>query len=494
MKTSIIHRLTLSSLLLTCYIQGENQWVVHEKPKDYTSQTFMFTRPVFQRTTILQSLWNNFVYNKKGVNLNGLQCIGIYQQSTPSRKVERFFLLDECKNKLFVSGDANTLDKDVRDIRAEWLNLPSHFKGLLSVNPEQKQYGVIFEYHQDLRDLLDIDALKAYWVSIIVPLTGVENTLNLTQENIHNPGTSCPRDIIESFKQPSWNYLRINGKRTFFGPEEVNVRAGKAYISDNNFLLTYYVGLSIPTGHTQNEKYMFDAIGGFNGHVGAEAGINIQLLLNQGSPSYACCFFMNLENMFLMHNHQCRTFDLQGKHWSRYLLFNKKGYAPNQNIPGVNVLTKKVRVRPYNIVDFSLGWRLKTERLEFEIGYNLWAHGHEVLKLKRPFPEGFEYGIAGDGPINPLAAVPEAATASHSTIACRAPNDATFVPIKESDLDLKSAASPSAITQTAFFAVGGKKAGVKVDGLFGGGLFVEIPHKNTALPLWGIWFKWGAVF
>lgn len=480
-------------------MHGETQWVVHEKSKNSTSKTFMFTRPLYQRVEMQQSLWQNFVYNKKGTSFNGIQTIGAYQQSTPLDKVARYFLM-ECKNNLIVAGDnainppGTTFPPCARDIRAEWLNLPSNFRGNLSMSPQQKQFGVIFEYHQDLKKFFNNNLLNEYWISITLPLTGVENTLNLTQDNVHNPGTDTPRNIIESFKQPSWYYCTIDGKRTTFCLQEINVRAGKAYISDNNFLLTYYFGFSIPTGHAQDAKFMFDAVGGFNSHPGIEAGINIQLLLNRDDPDYAFCFFVNLENIFLVHDTQHRTFDLKDKPWSRYLLFNEKCGPPDQKIPGVNILTQKVRVRPYNIADFSTGWRIKSEHLELEIGYNLWGHGHEVLKLKRPFHKNHEYGIAGQGPLDPQAAIPLAASASQSTIAYQAENDETFIAIKESDLDLKSAASQSAITHTAYFALGGKKTGQKIDSFFGGGTFVEIPQKNTALGLWGLWFKWGAVF
>ncbi len=60
---------------------------------------------------------------------------------------------------MLVSGDDNSNDQYIRDIRAEWLQLPANFKGTMSIVPYQRQEGVILEYHHDVEHLFGIHFL-----------------------------------------------------------------------------------------------------------------------------------------------------------------------------------------------------------------------------------------------------------------------------------------------------------------------------------------------
>src|SRR5207244_8999669 len=102
---------------------------------------------------------------------------------------------------------------------------------------------------------------------------------------------------------------------------------------------------------------------------------------------------------------QLRTFDLVNKPWSRYMQYNRKNGPPNENIPGVNVLTLKTRVKPFGLFDFTMGMRVKTLHFEYELGYNIWGHAQEQLYLREEFISQCrpEFGIAGVGAINPTA-------------------------------------------------------------------------------------------
>src|SRR5690606_27076798 len=170
------------------------------------SRSFMFSKSGYYNIVTEQALWHDIVYNKKGHVRGGLQFIPFFQRSIDLNRSARYFLFDH-KTELVVAGDAtnnrNTLNIPLRDIRAEWLNLPSDFQGTLSINPRQQQFGVILEYSQDLKRWVDVPFIRDMYISIIMPVASVSNDLNLTQSQISNEGETFPQNIIQAFNQPS---------------------------------------------------------------------------------------------------------------------------------------------------------------------------------------------------------------------------------------------------------------------------------------------------
>ncbi len=455
---------------------------LHAGLQEVFGRSFMFTRPAYYNSAMQQQLWHSIIYDKKGGSLAGFQLISFYQHSIDQRKTQRYFLING-KNELLVSGDANVELLPIRDVRAEWLNLPDNFRGNLAIKPEQQQLGFLIEYHQDLKQWIDNSFFNSTFLDFSIPFVSVENDLNLSQFNVANKSNTSPQDIIAAFQQKAWKFSRITGKRSRFGAAEIKVSFGRSYLSQDYFQVIYSSLFTIPTGKKQNPEFVFDPVVGNNRYVGLGGAVNFQLLLNSDPSRFALCFFLNFEAIYLIRNKQFRTFDLKNKPWSRFLLYNKQGAKPNQNIPGVNLLTVDTVSRPFGMFDFSAGWRVQNDRFEVELGYNAWGHGDEHLRLRRTFTEVF--GIAGS-----TADI----TASQSTISEQAADDAMFTPVMESDINLDSAASRSALTHKAFLAGGVKKIGKRMDSFIGAGTFVEIPQKNSALKNWGIWGKLGATF
>jgi len=484
-----------------------------DRGNEFTSRTFMLTRPVSQSLAADQSLWHDFIYDKhdhKDSLQSSFQLIGFYQGSICREETTKYFLFD-FKSCLRVLGDQKAIDdngrlKGFRDIRAEWLGLPSDFQGAFTVDPKQKQMGVVIEFNQNLKKFSDSDLFKRFWFSAIFPLVYVQNNMNLCQFDVFNQGQDCPKDIVEAFRQCDWRFSKIGGKQSRFSVTPIEIKFGGAYLSDGNNQIVQYSTILIPIGEEDENRYLFEPTVGYNGHLGYGTGVNFQFVLNRDNDFYDFCFFLNLEGVFLIRNRHYRTFDLKGKctpcgrgknPWSRYLLFNKKDGPPNLKVPGVNVLTKYVRVRPYNMVDFSIGWRVKGDNFELELGYNIWGHGAERIECIKKFKD--EWGIAGvSQPGDDFAR-----SASLSTIGelkatpeedLPADEDPVFVSICASDLDLDSAASQGALNHKFHFAGGFERKGESVDSFFGGGLYYEIPQKNSALKNWGIWVKMGGSF
>ncbi len=487
--------LVLYSFQLHAFIRALKP--THCFPNQEFSRTFMFTHPLSEHVAIQQSLWHNFIFNKERSRKSSFQMTTIGQGTLSTDRAAQYFLFC-CRDSLLVLGD-DAPDVQDRDIRAEWLNINNpKFRGSLKINPRQTQVGAIFEYHQDLGKTFDVPILEDYWISVEVPVVSVENMLNLQQFDILNTGTGCPRDIIEALNQRAYRYAKFPCKRESIGVSQIDIRFGKVYYSKHNFEVVYYSGVSLPTSDHQDAEYLFDSYLGNNGHFGFRTGVSFQVNTMRENCAYDVCWYFGLENLFLIRSNQMRTVDIKGKPWSRYLLFNRCDGPPDQNIPGPNILTCECTVRPYDIVDFSTGFRVKGDNFEIELGYSLWGHGDEQVRLTECF---FPiYGIAGKGAFNPSEPIPTAASAACSDISFQAENDTDecgnpiFIPVCEADLDFSTAEAQAAINHKVHFAAGFFHYGCRIDAFFGGGLFWEFPQRNTALTIWGGWAKFGVTF
>ncbi len=494
---------------------------LHTDPQEEYGRSFMFTRPIWLQQSTQQAIWHNIIYDKHGCQKGALQVTGAYQQSMKDEAAERYFLLP-CKNELLVAGD-KTLDAQCRDIRAEWLNLPSDFRGKMTIDPQQTQWAIIAEYNQDLSKYIHqvpmLRFLENSWVSIELPLVGVTNSMNLRQYDV-DPGTpnpqisNPPHDIIEAFRQEAWNYGKIAGPRSKIELAAIRVRMGQAFLNRDYNQLAYYTGLIFPTGSKQDPRFLFDPVTGLNGHLALNAGVNFNITLNKDITKYACCLFLNIDDIFLIRNDQCRTVGLFDnnkntrfpKYLSRFMLFNKELIdrqafefqgpirCPVTNVPGVNVLTQFVRVHPYNMVDVSLGFRfVMQDAVELELGYDIWGHGQEKITFYPPFFP-FNYGIAGPE-------VDGMPTSAHlSTIEQQAPADVdadgnpVFMPVRIWDIDIHSPASGPALNHKAHGSFGIYYDHSNVETFWGAGFYMCFPQKNAALLNWGMWTKVGASF
>ncbi|MCX5925471.1 MAG: hypothetical protein NT124_04245 [Candidatus Dependentiae bacterium] len=474
-------------------------------PHQIYARSFMAPRPVYEHLSTQQSLWHDIVYNKTGPIKGAFRAIGFAQQSIAMDKTAHYFL-PPCTQWVHVAGDSESIPEPIRcarNIRAEWLGLSDDFVGSFTITPKEKQYGFSVEYNQNLSTFFDLDLLKSYWVSIAIPFVAAYRSLQLQQHLINAPKpirSGQPADIYEAFQQPSWCYAKIGCETKSVRPAEIRLTIGSSLVSEDYFQFAYNTIFIAPTGNKQNGHELFQAIAGNNQHFAFGGAIFSQFPLNRNTDCYGFCFFANLETIFNIRNTQHRTLDLRGKPWSRYMLFNQKCGFPNmlqgqQHIPGVNVLTHKVVVRPYGVFDFSTGWRLSTPTIEGEIGYNVWGRSNERVLLKTPWNHLCEYqgiyGIAGTGPNT---------TASESTIAQQAPNDLdangfeTFTPIDLYDIEPQSAESGSVINQKIHVSLGTRHESKNITSFIGGGTYIDIPQKNTSLLAWGAWFTCGASF
>jgi hypothetical protein len=480
-------RLLIAFILLTIYNTGQGKqacpWDMSNLECDYsqikTAQSFMFTRQIYHNVAAqYATAWHDFVYEKPGCLGISAQAIGLYQQSLPLDKNAKYFLLNK-KSSISIRGDNTpSLPSSLnRDVRAEWLNLPSNFSGIMSISPEQRQAGAWIELNYELKNCLDHELFNSLWVAIAFPIQMIENNIRISQNAVQNPASGFPSDIVEAFNQSTWEFGKMKLDKTQkIALAEVVFKIGSTFMAENGFQVGFYSLFSLATFGHQKATYVFDPFIGNNEHQAFGQGVNFQFPLNCDTDCERIALFLAIENLYLMRNFQHRTFDLRLKQWSRYLLLNKTDGTTN--IPAINVLTLPVKVKPFNFVDLAAGFRYENDYIEAEFGYSMWAHGDERVYLQQSI--GDTYGIAGSGPLK---------TASKSTINSQAPDDLVFTPIFDKDIDMHIGAARAAITHKFYASLSGLLTTEASQCGLGFGAYFEFPQQNTALENWGIWVK-----
>lgn len=447
----------------------------------------MFTRPLDQNIAARVFLWDEFIGDKKGTNHGAARFMAMYQKSRSSKETAYYFL-PTCKQTISVSGDdSKIIAPTVRDVRAEWLGLPSNFSGYYSLNPVQRQVGGIITYNQDIVHLTGWSWLKNVWFVLSVPFIDVKQGLCPSQKEVTNPGSPAagqPYDLIDAFNQPAFVCGRISPcTLSKFRPAELNIGFGSTWIARDGYLLWYQSTMGIPLSGHNDPTYLFSPLIGPNGHFSWANEVAIALPLLDECSTRSCQLMINIASNYLFAHNQWRVLDLKHKPWSRYLLYRNK--RTGDVVPGLTLLTQPVRVHPHNFVNFATGLRFGSHNTRFEIGYGIWAHRREVLQFLQPCcatkcPPITDFGIAG---VN-------GGTASRSTIFEQASNDDVFVTLHQNDVDRNSGASQSEYTQSIH-----AELGYKSDLYFAAlGASYEKPHRNAALNVWEVWANIGISF
>src|ERR1700722_9634434 len=458
-------------------------------PQEVYAHSFMFIRSAHNSLAMRNAIWHDYIYNKQGKMHGCWQAIGFYQQSQSLSKTKHYFLpkYNDC---VTISGDAITEKFFTRDVRAEWLGLPSEFQGVLTINPLQSQSGGYIEYNQDFSVFGDNWLFKDTWLALSVPFIHVENQFNPQQFDVSNPQASTwpgPNDILQAFNQEAWHFDKFPiDKQHRTGAAEFRIDVGKTFASDA-ITCAYYAFCSGALSPKQNSEYLFSPYVGSDHHWSIGSGIHLDFLTSMDTSAVEWHFFFDLEYAYLIHNKQHRTLDLFGKPWSRFMQFRRRNGPPDELIPGVNVLTIPLVIRPYGIFDFSVGFKFKMQMVVCEVTYGVWGHDNQKVKLRDTFLGSFcdnEYGIAGAGTIM-VEGMTVGASASKSTVSNQAPDDPTFVPITFYDLDFNSASGATSTNHKAQVVLGVEHAHKSIDTFCGIGAYVDVAQKNANLQVWG---------
>lgn len=432
-----------------------------------TSQTFMFYRPLSHKTAAVDQAWYSIIAHKDYAHSSALQFMSIYQHTLQDNLVAGYFLLN-CKKNILVAGD-NTPFVHTRDVRAEWLHLPDHFIGQLTLAPAQQQMGGIICYNKDLGNLHAF--LKNWWCDIRIPVYQVKNNL----------GLHASPELSQAMAQ--FIFARMDHQtRRSTGMSALELGLGVTFLDHDNGTALVSAALSIPTSKRATPEVIFSPFLSNNGHCVMRFSFYTEVPLCHHDTALIPLFFLGIDNYYYFKNHQLRTFDLINKPWSRYLI--ARNIKTGELTSAVTILTLPVSVHPHNFVDLVAGLKFQRNSFEFEIGYNLWAHGSEKLFLSGPscdkvMPEITHWGINGT----------DGGTAEHSTIAELAPNDIQPTHLVLNDIDLLSGAARGGHTNTFHGACAYNYQQASYLITVGIGVFYEKPSSNAALENYGAWFK-----
>ncbi len=453
------------------------------------NRSFMFTRPIYRDIGVQKPIWQEFVFNP--CETFAVQVAPIYQKSFGSRSLAKYFLFNEQYDLLIKGDNAINNNPNTRDVRAEWIGLPSNYIGSFSVHPHQKQFGIWIEGKMPLSFCFDHEFFEFLWVGLAVPYQIVENNIRPTQTPPINPAPSFPRDALEALSNPALLFGKFGGKKKVSGFAEIDFKLGYNLLNQDYFQIGLYSMLVVPLHKGVKQHFVFEPFIGNDRHFGYGNGVTFKLPLLCDAECQLFSFFAYFENIYFFRHVERRCFDLISNPWSRYMLLNSKEGAVN--VPAINIFTRKVRARCYNMLDLLTGFDWEVGNVQVEVAYGLWARGREQLKLADCFPA--DYAFAGVGFL-PNSKIP--ASASLSTISEQAPNDVNattgqqqFVPITVQDLDLNSGAARGALCHRGHFTVSYLYQGDIIEGFMSLGGYIEISQYNSALSNWGIWGKIG---
>jgi len=461
-----------------------------------TNKTFFMPR-----TIGMDNVYENAIKRYRFNHINSpishnASIMPFYQESTNSTDLARYFFPNN-KDEIVVKDFSASGDKDVA---ADWLKIQSlgdAFESKVKIRPRYKSFGAVVHHHKRFQ------AQPRAWVTAFLPFVETQSRLNFSEFDKQNeaqpqtdigssfssPSADTIHNATEGLNHPLWKYGKFsNHLQKVAGLADIHLRGGFDIIHWKHLLSGLYVGITIPTSFRPKAEFIAEPILGNGGHfaIGGGKHSNIEIRFKNKK------FFNiigNIDYYYLTRNTQRRSFDLiSNGPWSRYLLLMNQsivssaqvGDVTTRNyftIPGINVFTKEMFVTPRSVVNFLFATHFNCRDFHFETGYNFWWKEGEKVRLKHPWGENV--GIATFTPKQ---------THDNATIATnRATSSTGFTAISESNLNIQSAAHPSAHSHKLYVTAGGDLTWKgNPFGLYGGGGY-EFGESNRSLDQWSIW-------
>jgi len=495
----------------------------------YSGQSYISIHPQFQSSS--PEMVSGFRQQRLHARLEGIrgtfQAVAFGGASTENDKLQRYFT-PFGKKTLIIDERSENQDKDMLASHFNIFTNNENFRSKISFYPNQTTFGLGLQYRQSF--WRNEEKKRGYFVNISTPLTRIKNEFKLIEQvenNGNGPNFSAKNEVVanmrEAFTQESWNYGRIESKKSgdncVLSPQsetklaDIETKIGIEWLENDPCHLESYIGLLIPTGNKAKGKHIFEAIVGNGGHPAFMTGASFGALVwenerkgRQIRTEYA------LHTAYLFQNKQVRSFDLRNKPFSRYmqLYANKEEaklaanlensnaqLAQNLFTPGINLLTQPVAVTPgfqFNMTTAAVF--TDGNGFQAEGGYNYFARRAEEVCLRSSWKEGPAIKhIDGGGKTNPVRDITGNPLIESIDLTANELKNYDNNLIKESDLDLSSAASPAIITHT-YFASLGYHCDDREYPLFGnvGGSYEFSRANNAHLERWTVWFKLGMSF
>jgi hypothetical protein len=390
----------------------------------------------------------------------------------PQELTECLFGCDlQCNNTIAISG-SRVANRGAQDWLADYFYLPTDFQSMICFKPIIENFIFDLEFHLGLDDWL-----AGVYFDVYAPFAHSRWDLGF-HEKVINPGINdndagyftgdvdgmSRSHLLNSFSeyaggsplqpsstidnvifQPLLNAQMKKTKHVRSRFADLRAWLGWNFICDENKQMSLYFMSAAPTGNRPEGKRVFEAIvgnchhwefgGGFQGNITAWSNQDETRSLN---------FIFNASIAHLFAKREKRTFDIEGKPFSRYMLVeqldtpvtNLKGgstaidaQAPTlqfaqEYAPLANVSTITVDVKVYIQTELLAMFTYIHNHWSFDIGYNFWLRTCEQLEPITPLEllaannwafkgDAFTFGF--DQTV-PIVSIPLSATESKADI------------------------------------------------------------------------------
>ena len=420
-------------------------------------------------------------------------CHSAYGTASITPEYTRSFRNHNIITNLFgdAAGDTNNIliqgsqvpGRDARALLADYFYLPTDFESTVCFSPRIQNILVDLNYYIGLDNWWE-----GLYFAAQAPLTRTKWSLGMS-ELVSNPGTngyaagyfspnainrntllmdfttyaagnspgSLPQSVgigappifeTTTVQLQPLQFAKIQGHKAYTTISEIRYYLGWNFLLSNDYHVGINLQTSAPTGNRPHAEYLFYPQNGNGKHTefGIGFGGHYTAWRSEDEES-SWGVEWNLDVTHLFKTHQCRTFDLNDKPLSRYMLAEQLssdivdslqgplGNAPTAQITGVftpvaNLTTVDVNVSVGAQIDFLAMIRYQSGNFSYEFGYNLWTRTCEHIDFDcnpcDTFPAN-RWALKGDaqvygfdvlGTTSPLLIgfVPLSATENNATI------------------------------------------------------------------------------
>jgi hypothetical protein len=358
-------------------------------------------------------------------------------------------------NRYFNIGHKKTMDvkeNGTGDIDSLWFKVISEndtfYSSKLSLCPVRKTWGSMF--------FGEIKLPCNFYLSVNTALIFTQNKINIVESNIQNKGTvSGFSTITDSFTSSQRKYGKICNSQTKAGIDDIQIKILKNLCHNNYFSWDIYVLLGIPTGSGSKAIDLFEPL---VGSKHAQLGLGSYIYKN--IKQYSCGslnFLGEIKWRYGLPGKERRIFDLKDNgEWSRYLLFVKES-AKSSTFFASNDLALESNITPRNSLDIYASIHVNRNKCNFEFGYDFWYRSLEKVSLNDKYSTlANNLGIAdlvGIASLNPQSASTANISQSVEPGSNQMISNSSFITVKDSDLNLNSAASSKSISNSFYASV-----------------------------------------
>jgi len=361
--------------------------------------------------------------------------------------------------------------------------------------------------------------------------TGENTSVDTNPQGTGWPATANIQNITQAFAGPSigidenkiWKYGKIMpGGSKKCGLADIEFKLGYNFSSNSYSSSNGYLGLIIPTGTRTTAEFLDEARVGNGHHWGVMIGGTALMELGVYSD-LSISYRMDCNSRYLAQSIQKRSFDLIENEGSRWLMvwerknwssaktlltansasnFNNKVSQIRNYSAGINFFTKDMYVTPRFQTRCNQALLIQSNKCKIELGWNLFIRQAEKISLVDPWTEEIAFPDAVHSPFQTddvgVALTMQNKTYKNgrdlSTITSFSTDDTKVwdaYKVHENQINLKSAASPRAITNTPYATIHYDLGETKSIGV--GGSY-EFADSNAKMNEWNVWGKFELSF